>query len=283
MRALFILILLVFFFCPFSAGTGNAAVEWSLGPAVRIGTSPKDMAVSANGNRFYVLTEKGDILIYQSDGHLEDTIHVGDRVDFLEAGPNENLLLVGSRKDKTLQTLSLESIRDIDISQAPVLGPADAPVVIAVFMDYQCPYCARLEPLLDQVLEKNPKNVKIAFKNFPLKMHKAALSAAEASLVADKEGKFLAFRSLMFDDYQNLNEEKILDIAADLGLDKNEFKAKMNSPAVVLQIQRDIKDGKQAGVSGIPTVFINGRKLKNRSLEEFQKMIDQEMMKHGGS
>lgn len=266
-----------------AAAVGEATVNWQLAPAIDIGQTPKDATMSASGKWIYVLTKQGDILVYTSGGQLEDTIHVGESISFISPGPSDDQLLVGSGKGKTVQMLSLAFVRDIDISGAPVLGLPDAPVTIIVFMDYQCPYCARLMPVLEQVLERYPKQVKIVYKQYPLKMHKAALSAAAASLVAAREGRFREFHDVLMEDYKNLTDEIILDRASGLGFDREWFQKEIASPAVLLQIQKDMQDGKKAGVSGIPSVFINGKRLKNRSLTGFQQMIDQEIIAPGGS
>lgn len=263
----------------FMAGVSSATAKatWQSVFSIDTGLAPLDAVVSESGDRIYVLTEGGDILIYASSGKLENTIHVGMHIDFIASGPSENLLLAGSAEKKTVQTISLEFIHEIDVSEAPFMGAADAPVVIAVFMDYQCPYCVRLKPVLDEVLELNSGQVKIAYLQFPLKMHKAALSAAEAAFVAFKEGKFQELHNLMEGDFRALDDENILDKAASLGFDRETFQQKMNDPGILKRIQQDIEQGKQAGVSGIPTVFINGRKLKKRTLEGFQELIDREL------
>jgi predicted DsbA family dithiol-disulfide isomerase len=79
----------------------------------------------------------------------------------------------------------------------------------------------------------------------------------------------------MKDDYKSLDDDLILEKASSLGFDRDAFQRKMTDSKVLKRIEQDIKDGKQAGVTGIPTVFINGRKLKKRTLEGFQELIDQ--------
>ncbi len=259
----------------------KAEVEVTSGPAFTIDKTPKDIAVSANGEHIYVLTKEGDVLIYSPEGKLEDTVHVGKEIDFLAAGPSEDQLVVGSSKARSVRTLSLELIHKIDTVGEPFQGPVDAPVVIAVFMDYQCPYCARLYPLLKEILELNPGKVKIVYKQFPLKMHKAALSAASAALTAFREGKFQQMHDLMEAGYQSLSDETILDKAVSLGFNREEFRKEMADPEVLKHIQENIAEGKQNGVTGIPTVFINGRQLKKRSVEGIQEMIAQELGKSG--
>jgi predicted DsbA family dithiol-disulfide isomerase len=283
MRYFFSFSILIFISLLFSVGAGYGAVEWHVEQNLKIGDAPADISMSNNGEWVYVLTETGDIKIYASDGRLEDTIHVGKKINHLAAGPSEDILLLGNREDKTVQTLFLEFVRNIDISGAAVLGLEKAPIIIVVFMDYQCPYCARLEPILEKVQESNPDYVKVVFKNFPLKMHNAANSAAEASIVAEEMGKFLEFHKQMVEGYKTLSDDKILDIASGLGFNKDDFKEKMSSEAVLKQVQKDIADGEKAGVSGTPSVFVNGRELKNRSLEGFQELIDKEIKKLGQS
>jgi len=116
---------------------GNALVEWDIPRTLKLEKTPIDVAVSRNGRWIYVLTDQRDILIYSGDGKLNDNISVDKSVDGIKAGPRENVLLLTSRKDKTVQVLVLDFIQDIDVSGSPFKGPADAPVVIAVFSDFQ--------------------------------------------------------------------------------------------------------------------------------------------------
>ena len=132
-------------------------------------------------------------------------------------------------------------------------------------------------PLLEQVLENNPEKVKIVFKNFPLRRHKYATKAAMAALAADGRGKFWAFHDRLFENYKQLSDQKIKDIARDLGFDMEKFEKQMKDPGILAQIRQDMLDGNQAGVRGTPTVFIGGRLLRNWSPKEFQMLIDKEL------
>jgi protein-disulfide isomerase len=134
-------------------------------------------------------------------------------------------------------------------------------------------------PLLEQVLEKNPETVKLVFKNFPLRNHQYAAKAARAAIAADAKGKFWQFHDRLFINYNRLNDRKIGDIALQLGFDPVELAEQMKSPQVRSRVERDILDGKQAGVKSTPTVFVNGRQLKNRTLKGFQNLIDKELQK----
>ena len=136
-------------------------------------------------------------------------------------------------------------------------------------------------PVLEQVLEKNPENVKFVFKNYPLRNHKFAMKAAVAALAARSEGKFWEFHDELYKNYNKLSDQKIREIALGLGFDQAEFEKKMNDPRITAMIRQDLQDGAQAGVRGTPTIFINGRRLKNRSLQGFQAAIDKELQRLG--
>lgn len=132
-------------------------------------------------------------------------------------------------------------------------------------------------PLLEQVLEKNPGTVKIVFKNFPIRSHRFAREAAVAALAADRQGKFWEFHDELFKNYNGLNEEKIQEIATTLKLNKAQFEKDRKDPLLLEQIDHDVAEANQAGVNSVPTVFINGRRLKQRSLDGIQELIDREL------
>ena len=136
-------------------------------------------------------------------------------------------------------------------------------------------------PVLEQVLEKYPDDVKIAFKNFPLRNHKYAMKAAVAALAAGSQGKFWEFHDLLFENYNRLNDQKIKDIALAVGLNQEEYEKKKKDPAITRQVRQDLSEGQKAGVRGTPTIFINGIRLRDRSLKGFQAAIDKQLQKLG--
>jgi len=137
-------------------------------------------------------------------------------------------------------------------------------------------------PLLEQVLEKNAESVKIVFKHFPLRNHEFARPAAIAALAAEKQGKFWEFHDLLFKNYNRLNEQKVREIAQQLNLDMIKFDQDQKDPRIGAIIDRDVSEGNRVGVRGIPTVFINGRLLRNRNLGGFQAMIEKTLKKGSG-
>jgi protein-disulfide isomerase len=130
------------------------------------------------------------------------------------------------------------------------------------------------------VLEQYPNDVKLVFKNFPLtRIHKSAMNAAIAALAANQQGKFWEFHAELFKNYNKLSDEKFDEIAQALELDMEQFKQDMQNPALSAIVQRDLKDGAEAGVRGTPSIFVNGRILQQRSLPGFKQIIDEELAK----
>ena len=134
-------------------------------------------------------------------------------------------------------------------------------------------------PLLEQVLEKNPDTVKLVYKNFPIGSHKFALQAATAALAAGAQGKFWEFHDQLFQNYNKLSDQKINEIALSLNIDQEAYQQKLKDPEIGNLIRRDTMEGRLIGVRGTPTIFINGRRLQNRSLNGFQEIIDSELAK----
>jgi protein-disulfide isomerase len=133
--------------------------------------------------------------------------------------------------------------------------------------------------LIQQVLDRYPREVKFAVKHYPLASHKYARKATSAALAAYRQGKFWEFHDMLFKNYRALNDEKIQDIARGLDLDMVAFNRDMVSPAINMLIKRDIRNGREVGLRGIPAFFINGKKLKKRTPEGFQEMIEAELKK----
>lgn len=129
------------------------------------------------------------------------------------------------------------------------------------------------------MLEKYPKEVKLVEKNFPLQMHQFARKASAAALAANAQGKFWEYHYKIFENMSILSDAKFMDIAKEMNLDLDKFGKDMNSPAIQNLINRDLSEGKQARVTGTPTIFVNGKLLKDRSLQGFQYMIDAELRK----
>ena len=258
-----------------------AEIDTTLIKQTNLDVQPLDIAASVDGKMIYVLAQ-GEILVYSIDeGKVSNRIPIDKDFDKLTYAAKNNVLILTSRSSKTLKIIQVDFIYNIAIDGLPFKGPANAAVTIAVFDDYQWPYCARLEPFFQQVLDKYPNNVKLVVKNFPLSSHKFARKAATAALAANVQGKFWEFHSQLFKNYKVINDAKIQEIAKNLGLDMEKFNKDLQSPTIKRLIARDVRNGRQIGVRGTPTIYINGKALKIRSLPGIFQVIDAELKKMG--
>ena len=129
------------------------------------------------------------------------------------------------------------------------------------------------------MLEKYPTEVKLVHKNFPIRSHKFAFKAAVAAMAAGAQGKFWEFHDELYKNYNQLNDQKIKEIATMLQLDETRFGDQQNNPAIIDHIRKDYEEGIQLGIRGIPTVFINGKKIRDRSMENLEAEIHNELEK----
>jgi hypothetical protein len=132
-----IILPLVSLLVAFLVSSGFATVEWDVQEVLQLEKPPLDVAVSPKGKWIFVLTGPRNILIYSPDGTLKDKLVLEKDVDGIHAGPRDDLVILSSRKDKTVRYVTLSFIQTIDISGSPYKGQADAPVAVVVFNDYQ--------------------------------------------------------------------------------------------------------------------------------------------------
>lgn len=119
--------------------------------------------------------------------------------------------------------------------------------------------------------------------NFPVKSHRYAETAARAALAADTQGRFWKFHDELFENTNQLNDEKVREIAKALNLNMEQFEKDWQSGETLTKVRSDIEQGSRIGVRGVPAIFINGRQLKQRSLEGFSAIIDRELEKNSGA
>ena len=115
--------------------------------------------------------------------------------------------------------------------------------------------------------------------NYPLKSHKFAFNAALAALAAERQGKFWEFHAELFKDYRKINDEKIQQIAVKLKLNQTQYEKDRQDPVIRKKSQQDVQQALRLGITAVPAVFVNGKRLKRWSLEGFQKEIQNELKK----
>lgn len=253
-------------------------VEWKVISEWSTGAKTIDMVHSLDGKFVYILTDESKVNVFDSKGKLQGSIPVSPTVSSIDIAPQGERLYLTDNTLNQFQAVSVAFVHTIDVTDSPFKGPVDAPVTLTLFTDFQCPYCAKMPPLIEQVFKNNPQNLKIVFKNMPLNFHNMAKPAAYAALAAQEQGKFWEFHDRLFTE-KKLSTESIDKIATDLKLDMVKFKADMASPEIAAKVEKDLTDASKAGVTGTPTVFINGRRPQQRSPQGYQAIINEELQK----
>ncbi len=161
----------------------------------------------------------------------------------------------------------------------PAQGPANAPVTIIEYSDYQCPYCGRAAATIKQVRQKYGNQVRLVHRDFPLSgIHPFAAKAAEAAACAGDQGKFWEMNDRLFAQQDKLAVEDLKKKAADLGLEPGAFNACLDSGRKAAGIQKDQASAENLGLSGTPAFIINGRFVPGaQSLERYSEVVDREL------
>jgi protein-disulfide isomerase len=161
----------------------------------------------------------------------------------------------------------------------PVRGPADAPVEIIEFSDFQCPFCGRVKPTLDRLRKQYEGRIKIVFRNFPLtSIHPQAYSAAEAAECARRQGKFWEYHDALFANQRALTPDDLKKHAADLGLDTAAFAACLDGGQAKARVDADLDAAQALGLTSTPAFFVNGRFLSGaQPYEAFDKIVLEEL------
>lgn len=162
---------------------------------------------------------------------------------------------------------------------ASIRGPKRAPITIVEFSDFQCPFCRSVQADLQRVLDAYPKNVKLAYRHFPLENNNPlSRLAAEASECAGEQGKFWPYHDKLFANASQLSAIKLRALAQELGLDPQAFARCVESGKYRAKVAHDVAEGTKAGVTGTPTFFINGRVLIGaHPFVAFQRLIEEEL------
>lgn len=186
-----------------------------------------------------------------------------------EGVPVENLYAeVLKRGQKASKTTKASQLSDrsvvIDTRDCPADGPSEAVAELVIFSDFQCPFCSRIVEPVHDARKQLGDQLRVVFKQMPLdRIHPRARPAAIASLAAHRQGKFWEYHDLLFKNTKKLSEEDFLRYARRLGLNLEKFKADLADTSLAAQVQRDVQHAGRLGVTGTPSVFLNGRRMKS--------------------
>lgn len=173
-----------------------------------------------------------------------------------------------------LMTEPPQPVQNVSVGDDPSRGSATAPVTIVEFTDFQCPACAAMHPVLEEVLKSYGDKVRFVVRDFPLSQHENARKAAEAANAANAQGKFFEYITLLFQRQKALDVPSLKKYATELGLDRARFDAALDRGVYAAEVAQDIEDGELYGVGSTPTIFINGVQLKLLSADGLREAID---------
>jgi protein-disulfide isomerase len=173
-----------------------------------------------------------------------------------------------------------DTVFKAEVGNAPVKGAKDALVTIVQFSDFQCPFCTRVEPTMDKILEEYKGKVRVVWRDYPLDFHDNAMPAAIVARVAKAENKFWPMHKKLFDNQQALDRASLERYAAEVGLNVGKVKAALDNKTHEADIKADMEAGQKLGVRGTPAFFINGTFLSGaRPFEAFKERIDAQLAK----
>ena len=165
----------------------------------------------------------------------------------------------------------------LPIGGSPTRGPDRAPVTIVMFTDLECPYCQEMHENLATVMRESPDDVRLVFKHTPLSFHPNAVPAALAALAALEQGRFWEYVDRVYANQETLDRAALLEHARAVGLDVEQFRNDFGSEAHVAAIETDIGLAGQVGVSGTPTLFVNGLRVVGvYPTNEVRALVDQQ-------
>jgi protein-disulfide isomerase len=161
----------------------------------------------------------------------------------------------------------------------PQRGAARAPVTIVEFSDFECPFCRRVQPTLQQILTRYADKVRLVYRDFPIdSAHARARPAAEAARCADDQGKFWPYHDRLYAAGTDLSSDQLRALAREVGVDMAAFEACIAARTHREEIEKDVDEGVRFGVTRTPTFFINGKPLTGaQPLDGFVRLIDEEL------
>ena len=168
----------------------------------------------------------------------------------------------------------------VELGEAAVKGPKEAWVTVVEISDFQCPFCQRVGPTLQEIEKRYGDKVRMSFKHNPLPFHSRAKPAARAAECAKEQGKFWPMHDLLFANQRALEDANLTTYAGQAGLDVEGWRGCYTANKYDAKIDADQRQAQQLGARGTPAFFINGRFLSGaQPLERFTQLIDEELRK----
>lgn len=187
-------------------------------------------------------------------------------------------LISGLRKKAAVAVLIKAPKVEIEEGDNPGIGPKDAPIRVVEFTDYQCPFCGKARPTVNQVLKEYKGKVRYVLRDFPLSFHKDALKAHEGARCANEQNKYWEMNKKLFENQRAITVADLKKYAEELRLKMDKFNECLDSGKYAQVVKQNQEYGEKVGVSGTPAFFINGRMISGaRPFSSFKEIIDDEL------
>ena len=171
-------------------------------------------------------------------------------------------------------------VQKISLDDDPSRGNKNAPVTVVMFSDFQCSACSAAHPILEKVLAEYKDKIHFVVRDFPLmKIHENAFNAALAADAANAQGKFFEYTDVLYNNQDKLDIKSLKKYAADLGLNQKQFDLDLTSEKYADEIRKDMADGAKYGISGTPTIYVNGVKVRRLTASGFRNAIEKALGK----
>ncbi|MCC7460800.1 MAG: thioredoxin domain-containing protein [Proteobacteria bacterium] len=181
------------------------------------------------------------------------------------------------KKNKVVYSIQQPRM-EVEKGNLPVKGSERAPITIVEFSDFQCPYCKKGSDTMKEVAKKYGSKVQYYFRDFPLSFHDRGKPAANAARCAAEQGKFWQYHDKLFEDQKKLTDEDFIALGKSLKLDMAKFEPCVKESKHMSDVEKDMRDGENAGVSGTPAYFINGIFLSGAlPIKKFEEIIEAEL------
>lgn len=153
-------------------------------------------------------------------------------------------------------------LASVDLEGSPSKGPENAPITIVEWADFECGFCARAVPVLEEAYQAYPNQVRLVFKHFPLDSHVRSTKLAKLAIAAGEQGKFWQMHAALFGGKGGaLDDDAIRTLAKELQLDPERLLSDMQSPKVAERIARDREQADKLGLKGTPFILVNSRRF----------------------
>ena len=188
--------------------------------------------------------------------------------------------LFAKYKVNVLYTVPEAPIETISTDDDPVQGAATAPVTVIMFSDFQCSACSATHPLLKRAMDQFPGKIRFVVRDYPLEsIHENAFQSARAAGAANAQGKFFEYTEILYKNQGALDAVSLKKYATQIGLNAAQFDIDFNSEKTAAEVRKDIADGDAYGIHSTPTIFINGRRQRRFSVEDFAGAIQKALAK----